>query len=177
MSIANYISLFRIILIPFFIMCVFYSRFGAALVIFSTACFSDAIDGYIARVTNQRTKLGAILDPIADKLLLGSAFICLSVLYTLPEYIRIPPYVIIIVLSRDAIILIGYLLIHYMQREIKIEPCWSGKCTTVLQMMTIIAVLAEWPYVVWLWNVAMAFTVFSGARYLHKGIKVLNECV
>ncbi|MEE8360433.1 MAG: CDP-alcohol phosphatidyltransferase family protein, partial [Candidatus Omnitrophota bacterium] len=100
MNLANKISITRIILVPFFIAAVVYSKFTLALAIFIICIISDALDGYIARTRSQQTKLGSILDPMADKLLLVSGFVSLSMISDLPENLRFPPYVPLIVVSR-----------------------------------------------------------------------------
>ena len=107
MNLANKITISRIILTPIFITAIVYSRMDIALVLFTLAIISDGLDGFIARTLNQKTALGTILDPIADKILLVSAFICLSLVNNVPANLKLPPYVPIIVISRDAIIVLG----------------------------------------------------------------------
>src|SRR3989338_2731418 len=101
MNLANKISIARIILIPFFIGSIVYSRMDVALMIFILAVISDGADGFIARTLGQKTKLGTMLDPIADKLLLLSAYVCLSLVNTIPLWLKMPPYIPIIIISRD----------------------------------------------------------------------------
>lgn len=181
MNLANKISIIRIVLIPFFIWAIIYYnaerdylRF-VALGFFGLAVLSDAVDGYLARVLKQRTTLGTFLDPIADKLLLISAFICLSVLDNLPAPLRLPPWVPIIVVSRDVIIILGAVVIFLMTGAIKISPSWLGKTTTFFQMATIISVLLKYPHSNYIWNLAVTFTVLSGIDYILRGTRLLNE--
>lgn len=174
-TLANKISIIRIILIPFFITAVAYSRLDIALVFFVIGIISDAADGFIARALNQQTQLGTILDPIADKLLLTSAYICLSVAGNIPENLKMPPYVPIIVISRDAIIVIGSIVVYVVRGAIKIEPSILGKVTTFLQMMTIVCILAKFSYSYIVWSVTIFLTIASGLDYVTKGSKLLSE--
>lgn len=175
MNLANKITIGRILTIPFFIAAVTYSRFGWAAAIFIIAVASDALDGYIARVKGERSELGALLDPIADKLLLMSAFVCFSFASAIPDHLRLPPYVPIIIISRDIFMGLGCLVIYLIKGELEIRPTKLGKITTTLQMATIIALLVQFNYTPILWNIAIVFTVFSGLDYIAKGSKLLNE--
>jgi len=112
MNLANKISIVRIILVPFFVAAVIYSKFTLALIIFVICILSDALDGYIARTKGQMTKLGSLLDPIADKLLLISGFVSLSIISDLPSNLRFPPYVPLIIISRDVLIVFGCVVIY-----------------------------------------------------------------
>ena len=176
MNFANKITILRILLIPFFIAFILYSKWELALLVFIIAALTDAIDGYIARALKQRTELGKILDPIADKLIILSAFICLSVSKVLPPDLKPPLYVPIIIISRDAIIILGALLIHHIKRDLNIVPTIISKITTFLQMTTVISILigaaTASPI---LWNVAVGFTIVSGIDYILKGSKLLSE--
>ncbi len=180
MNLPNRISILRILLTPVFI-CVMlyytpshdYLRF-VALGIFSLAVLSDALDGFLARVLKQKTELGTVLDPIADKFLLFTAFITLAATHNLPEGIRLPLWVPIIVVSRDIIILLGALIIFLVTGDIKIAPSPLGKVTTFFQMATIISVLLLYPRSNYIWNTAAAFTVLSGIDYIIRGARQLN---
>ena len=174
-TLANKISIVRIILIPFFITAVAYSRLDVALFVFTIAIISDAADGFIARALKQQTQLGTILDPIADKLLLTSAYICLSMVGNIPEFLRMPPYVPIIVISRDVIIIIGSIVVYVVRGDIKIEPSVLGKVTTFLQMITIVCILAKFGYSYIVWSATMFLTIASGLDYVMKGSKLLSE--
>lgn len=174
MNLANKISVGRIILIPFFIASIIYGRMELALFFFVLAIASDACDGYIARTQNQKTRLGTFLDPLADKMLLVSAFICLSIAKAVPAYVRFPPYVPIIVISRDALIVLGSVIIYVLTGDITIRPTLSGKLTTFFQMMTIVSVLAQFKYSFIVWNIAVAMTAVSGIDYLIMGSRLMN---
>lgn len=181
MSLANKLSLFRILLVPGFVLCLLYYRpgesealrYGAAS-LFLLGVVTDAVDGYVARAERQATRLGAILDPAADKLFLVTAFLCLSLISSLPESLRLPPWVPIIVLSRDLLIVSGWLLVVLITGNLQAYPSRLGKATTFFQMLTILSILLGW----WaakpiLW-VAMALTILSGIGYIRLGNQLLK---
>ena len=174
MNWANRLTMIRIVLVPLFIMSVLYHRLDLALGCFVFAAVTDALDGYIARTFNQKTKLGATLDPIADKLLIVSAFVCLSLVSGLPEYSRMPIYVPVAVISRDAIILLGAGIIYLHNGDIVIRPTVISKITTFSQMLTIIAVLTKFVHAGWIWNAAVVLTVVSGLDYIRLGAEQVN---
>ncbi len=181
MNLANKITIFRILLTPCFIASLLYYgearpylRF-VALTIFAIAVFTDAIDGGIARSRSQVTELGVILDPIADKLLIASAFIALAVIKNIPQDLRIPAWVVLTVVSRDIIIILGSLLIHFLKGQVAIKPSWLGKITTFLQMMAILAILAIFKYNKVLMYPAAFFTIISGIDYIWRGSRQLGD--
>ncbi|MFA5256367.1 MAG: CDP-alcohol phosphatidyltransferase family protein [Candidatus Omnitrophota bacterium] len=175
MNLANRITITRIILTPLFIAAVVYGRMDIALILFMTAVISDGLDGFVARSMNQKTSIGTILDPVADKILLISAFICLTLTKSIPEGLRLPPYVPIVVISRDAIIVLGSILIHVIKGTVKIVPSFWGKITTFFQMMTVVSILVQFKYSSYVWNIAAMLTVISGIDYMLKGSKTLND--
>jgi CDP-diacylglycerol--glycerol-3-phosphate 3-phosphatidyltransferase len=179
MNFANKISTFRIVSVPFFVACLvyygqdIYSREYlryAALGIFLLGVLSDAVDGYIARKTKQQSQAGMILDPLGDKLLLMSAFICL---YMIPLPVRFPLPVILVVISRDVLILLGAVVIFIVKHEINIFPTRWGKFTTSFQMLSVVLVLLQWPYSYVCWWIAVFFTSISGVDYVMRGFKTL----
>ena len=175
MNWANRLTVLRIMLVPVFIMSVLYYRLDLALVVFILASITDGLDGYLARLLDQKTKLGAMMDPVADKLLIVSAFISLSFVSGLPAYIRMPVYVPLAVISRDVIILLGAGIIYFNNGSVVIKPTGISKITTFFQMLTIIAVLLKFIYSSWIWNIAVFFTVASGLDYMRLGAKQLND--
>lgn len=175
MNLANRITITRIILTPLFIAAVAYGRMDIALILFAAAVISDGLDGFVARSMHQQTFIGTILDPVADKILLISAFICLTLIKSVPEGLRLPPYVPIIVISRDAIIILGAMLIHFIKGAVKISPSFWGKSTTFFQMMTVVSILVKFKYSCYIWNTATILTVISGIDYMLKGSQSLNE--
>ncbi|TBR15175.1 CDP-diacylglycerol--glycerol-3-phosphate 3-phosphatidyltransferase [bacterium] len=172
MNFANKISTFRILSVPFFIASLYYSSGreslrAVALVIFIIAVFSDAIDGYIARKTQQKSQAGLVLDPLADKLLLVSAFICL---YMLGEF---PFWVILVVITRDVIITLGAVVIYMVKHNLNISSSISGKIATLAQMSTIIATLLRLQFLHIFWWITVILTIISGIIYVMKGFKIL----
>ena len=179
MNFANKISTFRIVSVPFFVACLVY--YGqdvvnreylryVALGIFVLGVISDAVDGYIARKSKQQSKAGLILDPLGDKLLLMSAFICL---YLSPLKIHFPLPVILVVISRDILILLGAVVIFIVKQEINIVPTRWGKLTTTFQMASVLFVLLQWKYAFICWWIAVFFTSISGTDYVMRGFKTL----
>ncbi len=181
MNLANWISIFRIILIPFFIGAIAYYRPEkdflryVALTIFLVAVISDGVDGYIARTKKLKTRLGSFIDPIADKLLLSSSFITLALAHNLPQAIKLPIWVPILVISRDIILVLGCLLIHVITGDLKMNPSFLGKLTTFFQMITIICVLLQFPFSYLVWNIAAFFTIVSGFDYILRGNNFINN--
>jgi cardiolipin synthase len=175
MNLANKITILRIILIPFFIAAVVYSKLEIALLLFIIAVISDGVDGFIARTFNEKTHLGTILDPLADKLLLMSAFICMAMATSIPAQYKLPPYVPIIVISRDCIIVLGSVIIHVITGDLKVSPSILGKVTTFFQMITIVSVLLRFSHSYIVWNTAVVLTLASGMDYVIKGSRVLSE--
>ncbi|MCM8761248.1 MAG: CDP-alcohol phosphatidyltransferase family protein [Candidatus Omnitrophica bacterium] len=175
MNIPNKISIGRIILIPFFITAVAYSRLDIALIVFLIATVSDGIDGMLARALKQKTELGTILDPMADKLLLVSAYICLAVAGNIPAYLRMPPYVPIIIISRDVIIVLGSVIIYLIRGKLNVAPSVMGKITTFFQMITIVSILARFEYSYVMWSFTVLMTIASGIDYVIKGSRALSE--
>lgn len=178
MNLATKISLARILLVPFFVASILYYkpdrdflRF-VALALFGIAVLSDAIDGFIARKFNQKTELGTFVDPLADKLLLISAFIVLTVRSAFPY--KIPAWVTLIVISRDIMIALGSMLIYIFTQNLEIIPSKLGKITTFFQMMTIISALLHFEYSYIVWVITALFTILSGIGYLRRGSLILN---
>jgi len=180
MNFANKISILRILLIPLFIACLFYYDNSRAylrylvLLIFVIAMTSDFADGLIARIKHQRSKVGAILDPLADKLFLVSSFIGLYAIKSLPLKVKLPFWVVLVVVSRDFIILLGIGVLFLIKIEVYINPSRWGKLTTLFQMLTILGVLAEFRFCYLVWTVAVGFTLISGFDYIRKGVLLLS---
>jgi cardiolipin synthase len=176
---ANKISTFRILSVPFFIACLIYYTPDKdylrllALLIFSLAVISDGVDGYIARRTPVKSKAGLVLDPLGDKLLLMSAFVCLYFVDSFPRGIKFPLWVTLIVISRDIIILLGALVIYIVKQKIEVYPTKWGKLTTSFQMSSVLGVLFQLRFTYILWWGAVIFTVISGIDYIMRGFKIL----
>jgi cardiolipin synthase len=174
MNLPNYITLIRVILVPFFINLMIYGYYKGALAVFVIACVTDALDGMIARLTKTQTELGAFLDPMADKLLILSAFVILVLLG------RLPVWLVIIVVSRDAILTMGSLIIYFTTRELRIQPSLIGKATTVLQLIVVSLSLVLMSYgretrlMDFLEWATAGVTVASGSQYVLRGIKIVG---
>jgi cardiolipin synthase (CMP-forming) len=182
MTTPNKITIGRVLLVPFFIVqVIYYSRTGdewlrmGAFFTFALASISDAMDGFIARRYHQHSELGAVLDPLADKLLLFSAVILLS-LENNHRFDRIPVWLTVTILSRDTILLIGLGVLYFTVGEIKLRPLLSSKAATVLQMAVVLWTLLQWPAGVlrWLADAAGLLTGGSGLVYLIDGLRRLN---
>jgi cardiolipin synthase len=175
MNLPNILTLTRVLMIPFFVIFIINKHFGWALITFVIAGITDGVDGLIARITHQRTELGAYLDPIADKLLLFSAFITLAIIEVIPSWL------VVIVITRDVIILVGFLVMLLTDYHPKINPSLLSKMTTVFQILTIVLVLFTGYYPVFkqismiaIYGTAV-MTVLSGAHYIYIGTRILNE--
>lgn len=180
MNLANKISVFRILLAPAIVACLVYYhpqrdwlRFWA-LGFFTIGMVTDALDGFIARTQNQRTELGTLLDPIADKLLILSALISCSVIHGLPESMRLPAWFNLVVISRDVLLIAGTLILFMMRGKWTVKPSWLGKCTTAAQMAVVPVVLLgsalKMPVILF----AAVLTGFSAVAYIRSGIRALS---
>jgi cardiolipin synthase len=192
MTLANKITVARILMIPAFVtMAIYYGesiqrhdpqewmRF-TAIAIFLIAAVSDGLDGYIARRYKQRSSLGVILDPIADKGLLLSAIITLSISNwseSNPEYGKFPAWFPVLVITRDAVILVGAVILHFfIGNKMKVKPSWTGKVATVCQMCAIAWVMLQLRFLPLIFVVAVAglFTLVSGIIYVMQGVRQLQ---
>lgn len=174
MGLANWLTILRIFLIPVFVTLLVYRRVGEAFVVFCLASFTDLLDGYIARRRGSQSRLGAFLDPVADKLLLTSAFVTLTYLKVVPFWITA------VVVSRDLILSVGVLVIHVAGGTVHPAPTWIGKMSTVFQMGTVVSAMLFAYFMtgqliprIFAW-LAAAFTIVSGLQYLIQGLKQLN---
>jgi cardiolipin synthase len=168
-------TLIRVLLIPLFVIFIINKLFGWALITFAVAGITDGIDGMIARITHKRTELGAYLDPIADKLLLIAAYVTLAIIEILPSWLAV------IVVTRDVIILLGFLVFILLNHRPKIQPSLVSKVTTFFQISTILLVLMAGyaPVFKQLSVIAIygttLFTIISGSHYIYVGTRILNE--
>ena len=143
-----------------------------ALAIFVVAALTDALDGLLARFLKQRTALGQMLDPLADKILLVSAYIGLLFVTTLPY--RPPLWITITIIFRDLILLFGFFTLHFAAAKIEVQPNLWGKLTTVSQMLLLCFILLEWPVAIPLAFLTVTFTIISGIIYITRGLKFLQ---
>jgi cardiolipin synthase (CMP-forming) len=182
MTTANKITILRILLVPLFVSQVlYYVDTGqevfrlVAILSFAVAALSDGVDGYIARHYNQKSELGRILDPLADKLLLVSAIVLLS-LKNEPHLPGIPKWLTIIILSRDVLSLMAVFIIQHVCGKVTVKPVMVGKIATVLQMICVVWVLLKWPgsYLFYIALAAAICTGVSGLIYLRDGARQLS---
>jgi cardiolipin synthase len=182
MTTANKVTILRILLIPFFVVEVlYYVKEGhelhrlMALLCFATASICDAVDGYIARRYNQRSELGAILDPLADKLLLVSGIVLLSFDHA-PYLSGVPLWFTGTIIGRDVLLLIGLLVIQITVHKVAVRPRVLGKVATVLQMVVVLWVLLKWDSS-WLLPLTLSAalaTGISGLWYVVDGVGQLS---
>jgi cardiolipin synthase len=174
LNLPNFLTLLRIIAIPIFLILLTDGRIGAALVTFVLAGITDSVDGAIARLTNTRTTLGAYMDPLADKMLILSAFVVLALMGVVPHWLTV------VVISRDVIILIGYLTLFLLTQQLmEIRPSAISKAATFLHLVTLSAVLLSlWKAEVVdpgvrtaLFAVTGVITAISGFHYIFRGLR------
>jgi len=179
LTVANLITLLRIVLIPFFLVALLYQNYKLAFIIFLCAGISDSLDGFIARFFKQKTMLGAIMDPIADKLLLATAYIALAFPQEGEAY-TIPIWITILVLSRDILIIL-FVIIQFLFFDSQFEkfmPSIWGKITTTVQISYALSVLLfnafYFPviFVNFLLWIVVGFTLLSGFHYLWRTRKI-----
>ena len=181
LTLANRLSIFRILIIPAFITAIMYYTPEkdflrlVAVAIFLIAALSDALDGYIARKRGQRTKLGMFLDPLADKLLMAAVYICLALVQSLPERFKFAPWVVIMVISRDVIIILGATIIFMVNQKLTISSTKLGKITTFFQMATVLALLLQLPFFSILLYTMVSLTAISCLDYIRIGSKSFND--
>ncbi len=189
LTLANRLSLARLMAVPLFILVMVYYRAGLrehapheilrwlGALLFLASCLTDALDGYLARSRGECTRLGAVLDPLADKALLISGLILLSLPTGGIELTpRIPTWYVWLVLSRDALLIAGSVIIHEQVGRVEVRPRWSGKIGTVLQMMIIIKVLFQLPgpgFAVLLMLAALSVLI-STFQYTLAGVRQLT---
>ena len=181
MGLANKISIFRILLVPGIVALLVYYRPGhetlryVAVTLFFLGMLTDAADGFVARSKRQQSQLGTILDPIADKLLILSVLISLSTIRAIPDWMRIPAWFNLIVISRDAILVFGTMLLFAFTGKLAVQPSPLGKVTVVAQMLVIPVVLLNLPVKAGMLIIAATLTVLSGIGYIRKGSQLLAQ--
>jgi cardiolipin synthase len=176
-NIPNTLTILRVLLIPAFVISLMDRYYGWSFVIFTIAGITDAVDGGLARITRQRTRLGAYLDPMADKLLLTSAFVALAILKFIPNWLAV------IVITRDVIISLGFVILFLMDRRPEIKPTKLSKVNTAIQVLTIALVLFSKVQVsvstlvsAMIWGAA-GTTILTGLHYIYLGMRMSNESI
>jgi cardiolipin synthase len=165
---ANLITVVRLLLVPTIVILLLHEKRTPALVVFLLAGFSDALDGFLARHLGQRSTLGAVLDPLADKFLLDTIYI----LCAWKGYL--PPTLAVLVVSRDVFIVSGFLVLYLFSTPPEIRPSLLSKINTACQILTAAAVLARAPETLLhpLFYLTGGLTVASGLHYLYQGLKL-----
>jgi cardiolipin synthase len=185
-TVPNVLTLFRMVLIPIFVSLLFYQKFWLALAVFVVAGITDGLDGLLARRFAQQSQLGTVLDPIADKLMLVTSFVVLSMRSVfptpLPAHLPVPFWVTISVISRDVFILVGAAAINIMTGFRGFRPSWLGKISTTIQIFAIATIIfaASFPYgtgyyLPALYTIVVGLAVLSGAHYVFFVSRLLNE--
>lgn len=176
-NLPNILSFLRILLIPVFLLLMFQRKTLGAFLVFLAAGFTDILDGFTARVWHLKTKLGALLDPTADKLLMTASYIVLTV-PALNSPNVIPRWLTIVVISRDLLIVSSAFFVYKLRGQKNFPPSILGKICTVLQVTVILLVLffnsiqVSSPHLNWLYLLTLTFTVLSVAHYYYLGIKI-----
>ena len=182
LNLPNFLTLIRIATIPLFLVLLFSRYYTWALIVFAFGGITDALDGPVARLTKQRTRLGAYLDPLADKLLIISSLVVLSHIGAAPAWFTI------LVISRDLIVTLGYVTIYFwVQERMEIRPSIMGKSNTFLLLLTVTAILLSLydPDIIpksplgvgsiriamleFLFLLTALTTVVSGLQYVYRG--------
>ena len=175
LNLPNFLTMCRIGSIPVFLIFLTRQRYTEALYVFAAAAITDGLDGAVARWFNSRTELGAFLDPFADKLMLVSAFVVLTIHGDLPGYL------LSVVMIRDIVIVVGYLMISFFTGErVPVRPSYLGKLSTFMQLGCVIAVLARagnyWPTDFNRLLIAtVAVTAASFVHYMYRGLVWLRS--
>ncbi|NDV19788.1 CDP-diacylglycerol--glycerol-3-phosphate 3-phosphatidyltransferase [Pseudodesulfovibrio sp. JC047] len=177
-TIPNILTIIRILLTPAFVMAYISENFNFAWILFAIAGLTDALDGFLARIWNQRSQLGAMLDPLADKVLLVTSFICLALKGWIPDWFAV------LVVSRDVIIVGGLAVLHFWGIEVRsrIHPIWISKITTAAQIFLVIFVMIQRSFgldfpsiqALMVWTTAL-LTIISGIAYVRRGFELFSE--
>ena len=181
-GVANLMTIFRIICIPIFIFFFALKQYGVALVIFSLAAYTDLIDGTVARLRKEKSELGAMLDPFADKGLMLATFIALAIAEVVPIWF------IYIILIRDIIVVSGWILFKIRKYDIKITAIWSSKIATLLEILTGVIALVYLTYpasTIWVYPVGdlvygsvlitSVLILIATMQYLKRGLEMLES--
>ncbi|BBD07466.1 CDP-alcohol phosphatidyltransferase family protein [Desulfovibrio ferrophilus] len=175
-TIPNLLTVVRIMLTPVVVMAFIHKRVDLALLSFFVAGITDALDGLLARLLKQRTELGAMLDPLADKVLIVATILCLGIL----EWV--PAWLVVIVITRDLIIVGGLMLVNLWGVDVRsqIRPTFASKTNTSAQIVLILLILTErmdWMFLPWLQPVVLyltaVLTVYTGIDYVMRGLALI----
>lgn len=166
-QIPNLLTLFRILACPVLVLLLSERHYDAALAVFVLAGITDGLDGFIAKRFNYVTSLGSLLDPIADKLLIACSYAMLAILGDIPFWL------LVVVMFRDIVIIAGYLILVTMEREVPMNPTYSSKLNTFMQICLVVAILVQQselmgvsPLIILLIFGVSLTTVISGIQYV-----------
>lgn len=192
-TLANQITILRILLIFPFVICMLsindlrrgdWMRYGA-VVIFAVMGMSDAVDGYMARKRRQVSRLGTFLDPLADKLLMTCACILLAVKATSVPGYRLPGVLVVLIIGKDVLLTLGFLIAYILTNEVRIKPMIVGKLSTFFQLLMVSCVLLSpeiaewikgWPHFIHLlWMITGGLAIAATAIYIWKGIDYIES--
>lgn len=192
-TLPNQITLLRILLIFPFVICLLkmnhpdYGHFLriSAVVIFVVMAVSDALDGYLARIYRQVTPLGAFLDPMADKLMILCASVILCAPQTAIEGFKLPLAVVVLIVGKDLLLLLGFVITYFLTVQIHIRPVWAGKASTFFQIVMVFSILIGPEAVCWIgvWSIVTAIFWWTAAFcavvatfvYIYRGIQYIEE--
>jgi cardiolipin synthase len=174
-NVPNLLTLTRILLLPFFAATLIYKEYQYALMLFVVASITDILDGFIARIKNQITYFGTILDPVADKFFIITSFVLMS------NFELIPKWLTIIVISKDVIVITGCMIVYFVTNKLVIEPSFLGKISSTCQFILIGLVLLllnigegfDVPFILFI--VVAVLTSAAGIDYVMKGLRVANS--
>lgn len=193
MNWANRFTVLRILLIAPFVSCMLKindPRFGTAvrytaIVIYLFMVVSDILDGYFARRKKQVTRLGAFLDPLADKLLITSACLVLASHRGRVEGVLLPPTVVVLIICKDLFLVIGFIIVYFITSQLRIVPVFVGKLATALQLSMVAAILIApevfrvWAGWIWflrtVWWSAAGSAILATLIYIRNGIRYIEE--
>ncbi|RME68347.1 MAG: CDP-alcohol phosphatidyltransferase family protein [Nitrospirae bacterium] len=172
LNLPNILTTLRIILIPLFLSFLLYGMYLHAMVVFAVAALTDFLDGAIARAKGQETELGKFLDPIADKFLLVSSFVVFAINGFVPKWLSI------VIISRDVIIVTGWLVLFFITHHAKVEPSLPGKLANACQLILLTYILfyinfdhgwlpSPEPFEYF----TAGITVFSGLHYIYRELR------
>jgi cardiolipin synthase len=170
-TVANQLTMLRMALVPAFVLLALGRQFTWALVVFVVAAITDALDGYVARHSGQSTRLGAMLDPVADKLITGSAYVVLT--WGGVAACPLPLWLTVTLLFRDAMLVVGVVVVNLTVGPVEFKPSRLGKISTAVNLMTGAAVLAvnaagECPAAMrWLYLATLGLVIASTAHYAY----------
>ena len=179
MTLPNQLTVFRVVLIPVFVLLLVYDQRLYALIVFVVTGISDGLDGYIARAWRQETPLGNVLDPIADKLLMVTTFVTLAVLQALPFSLTV------VLIGRDVILSLVFGIVLFSTGRRIASPTFLGKSAIFAQMATVVTGLVFYvfhdhslfqtlePFVVWpIFLLTAILAIVSGLHYLYRVVQL-----